>query len=288
MNRASVVIAALGLALASGWGCGGANVGGHELATYEAPDSPPVPLPSGPTFFIPGEEMTWDISLHGIVGAQASLALGQPGVVDGHNAVVVRSRTRTSGVLSMVKEVRDEVTSWVDLETGAPIKHEASLKFGDKESEVQTEFTPRGYHLRYQRHGRPGVMHYIQAIPDGIAHDGLSIIGALRAWEPADGARAYFYVLSGRRLWRNDIAFSKRETLKTAFGVVPTLRFEGSGQRLDGRLRVVTSKPPRTYTVWITDDANRLPVLVEAHTEYGNVRVEMIHYDRPERRVVSR
>ncbi len=288
MKSAFAVATALGLALLSGEGCGGANGGGHELAAYEAPDSQPVALPSGRTFFIPGEEMTWEISLHGIVGAQASLALGQPGVIDGHNAVIVRSQTRTSGVLAIVKEVRDDVTSWVDLETGAPIKHQASLKFGDKESDVQTDFTARGYHLRYQRHGTRGVRHYIQSIPDGIAHDGLSIIGALRAWEPAEGARAYFYVLSGRRLWRNDIVFAKRETLKTAFGVVPTLRLEGTGQRLDGRLRVVRRRPPRTYTVWITDDANRLPVLVEAHTEYGDVKVEMVHYDRPERRVVRR
>ncbi|HUH04077.1 MAG TPA: DUF3108 domain-containing protein [Kofleriaceae bacterium] len=268
-------------------GCGGANQPSHNGAVYEVPVGPPQALAAGEAFYIPGEQMSWEVSLHGILGGEAALATGHPGKLDGRNAIVVRSQVRSAGVVEMIRKVNDDVTTWIDFGTGKPIRHLASLQFGDKFSRVETVFSDDGYVMDYQRRGRTSYKR-AQNVPNAATHDGHSIIGALRGWAPEVGQRAYFYVVSGRTLWLNDIGLVARETIKTRMGTHPALRIEGIASRVTGTLEIDRRKKPRTYTVWISDDASRVPLLVEAHTEYGNVRVELVQYERPDRHIVSR
>jgi hypothetical protein len=58
--------------------------------------------------------------------------------------------------------------------------------------------------------------------------------------------------------------------------------------RLNGRLSVDRRKEPRSYTLWISDDANRVPLRLTARTEYGNVRAELVDYERPARALARR
>jgi hypothetical protein len=284
MARGVAVFTAALLAFAAG--CGGANNTARTNETYEVPVGPPVELTVEQPFYIPGEQMSWELSLRDIVGGEAMMAIGNPGAIDGKRVIIVRSQVRTTGVARLWKDVRDDVTSWIDLASGDPVKHTASLKFGDKRSEVSTQFLDGGYEIDYHRLGRNRYTKR-QAMPGGAsAHDGHSILGLLRAWEPEEGSRAYFYVLSGRRLWRNNVVFVGREAIKTSLGTTPALKIEGIATRLTSQLRPDRRKKPRTYTVWISDDANRVPLLTTAKTEYGQVKVELVRYHRPDVRVV--
>lgn len=274
--------------MASSAGCGGANQPGTGGQVYEViPAGPPTVLAAGQSFYIPGEQMSWEISLHGILGGEAALATGMPGTIDGRNVIVVRSQVRSAGMVDLIRKVNDDVTTWVDLNSGRPIRHVASLQFGDRQSNVEALFSDDGYVLDYQRLGHASYKR-AQDVPNAATHDGHSIIGALRAWTPEVGQHAYFYVVSGRTLWLNDVGLTARETIKTRMGTHPALRIEGVASRVTGTLEIDRRKKPRTYTVWIADDASRVPLLVEAHTEYGDVRVELVHYERPDRHIVSR
>ena len=44
---------------------------------------------------------------------------------------------------------------------------------------------------------------------------------------------------------------------------------------------VETDKPMRTFTVWLSDDADRVPLRVLASTELGDVTVDLTDYSRP-------
>lgn len=287
MVRLLVVSSAALLAFASWSGCGGANSTGRDSVAYEVPAGPPVELAVDRPFYVAGETFEWSVSLRGIVGGEASMAMGDPGSMGGKPVIIVTSQVRSAGALALIKDVRDNVTSWIDLGSGLPLRHRAELKFGDKESRISTEFEDEGYRLDYERVGRTRYQRF-HRLAGAVAHDGHSIIGVLRAWEPDDGARAYFYVLSGRRLWRNDVVFVGREVIDTMHGATPTVRIDGIGTRLTAGMSPDTRKKPRSYTVWITDDANRVPIKVTAHTEYGDVNVDLTRYERPERRVVWR
>jgi hypothetical protein len=119
-------------------------------------------------------------------------------------------------------------------------------------------------------------------------YDTHAVLGALRGWRPRAGTRAYFYGLSGRRLYKIELMAAGREKRKTKLGRYRASRIEGTALRLTDDLSPDTATRARSFSLWISDDADRLPILVEAVTEYGPVRVELVDYERPATRVADR
>jgi hypothetical protein len=64
-------------------------------------------------------------------------------------------------------------------------------------------------------------------------------------------------------------------------GQFDVLRIDGVAQRLTRTLREDRRKQPRHYTIWISDDQSRLPLLIKGKTEYGDVRAELVEYTAP-------
>lgn len=236
---------------------------------------------------MPGEEMRFELSLRGILGGEAAVAVGQAGRVDGKRVVIVSSRVESAGVVAMFRQVRDEVTTWVHLDTGLPLSHSAHVVFGDKESFIETKFAaglngPFDVEVRSKRSGRELRRVLRQAMPEGqAAFDPHSVMGALRAWRPEEGQHAYFFVLVGRHLWQNTVRLTGRERMRTRLGQFDVLRVDGVAQRLTRNLHEDTKKPARYYTMWISDDESRLPVLIKGKTEYGEVKAELVEYRGP-------
>jgi hypothetical protein len=232
--------------------------------------------------------MRFELSLRGILGGEAAVAVGQPGKVDGKRVVIVSSRVESAGVVAMFRQVRDEVTTQVHLDTGLPISQQAHVIFGTKESYLDTKFAG-GQNGAFEVHVRtklPGggerERTHRQAMPeDQAAFDPHAVIGTLRAWKPEDGQHAFFFVLVGRNLWQNTIRLTGREKLRTRMGQFNTLRIDGVAQRLTRQLREDKRKPLRTYTVWISDDDAHLPLLVTGKTEFGDVKAELVEYRAP-------
>jgi hypothetical protein len=255
------------------------------------PDLPSETIQAKKTLFIPGETMSFEISLRGVVGGSAVVAVGQPGYVEGKAAIIVRSSVQSAGVVAAIKDVRDEVVTWLDRETGIIVKHEANSKFGKKEAIIASNFgdgNPGPFTLEYQRKGKPN-MTVLQALPrDARAFDIHAMLGLLRAMEVEEGDEESFFLLSGRRLWRSTFQVGAHETIKTSLGRYPAIRFDGVAQRVNRGLNDLKKKKPRNYSVWLSDDADRLPLLVMATTEYGSLRVELVDYSRPDQRLTAR
>jgi hypothetical protein len=275
-------------AFAAPSGCGASGSSGRSGADVPPPPGPPTALPVVGGVFLPGEEMRFELSLRGVLGGEAALAVGQAGRVAGDRVVIVSSRVESAGVVAMFRQVRDEVTTWIHLDTGLPIQHSAHVRFGRKESFVETKFAggkPGGFDVMV-RSGRDAgraltrVLH--QAMPaEQAAFDPHAVIGALRAWRPEQGQHAYFFVLIGRQLWQNTVRLTGHERRRTRLGQFQALRIDGVARRLTRDLREVRGKPARYYTMWISDDETRLPLLIEGKTEYGDVKAELVEYHAP-------
>jgi hypothetical protein len=271
-------LAALVLAFAA---CG---VGSSTpLTTVAEPVSgPPVALAVGLARYLPGEVMGFELSLRGVVGGEATIAVGQPGEIDGREVIVVRSRTRSAGVARLFKIVQDDVTTWIDRATGRPVRLEADVKFGDKEARIETAFAagePGPFTIRYARRHQP-TRRLRQLMPPGeAALDGHSVLGVLRGWDAPAGTQSYFHVLAGRRLWHNQITLAGTERITTALGRFSARRIDAVAWRLDTHLRRMRNKKPRHYSIWVSDDERRLPIRIEAKTEYGAVKVELVSHE---------
>src|SRR6266545_3596218 len=266
--------------------CGANGSGSRSIAEVAPSLGPPTALPVVGGVFLPGEEMRFELSLKGILGGEADVAVGQTGKVDGKRVIIVRSRVESAGLVAMFRQVRDEVTTWIQVDSGLPLSHSAHVVFGKKESFIETKFAGGengGFDVEMRsvpEDGEPErrvVLH--QAMPDDqAAFDPHAVIGALRAWKAEEGQHAYFFVLVGRHLWQNTIRMTGREAVTTRLGRFEALRIDGVARRLTRGLREDRHKQPRYYTMWISNDETRLPVLIKGRTEYGDAKAELIEY----------
>jgi len=57
--------------------------------------------------------------------------------------------------------------------------------------------------------------------------------------------------------------------------------YEGVSFRARRDLKAETTKPSRRFRVWLSDDADRVPLKVVANTELGEVVMHLTEYSRP-------
>jgi hypothetical protein len=257
---------------------------GGSYRTPEVKEGPVEPLPISGSFFVPGEQMTFRLSVAGVEGGEAVIAIGQPGKVNGRNVYIARSRVESSGVLAAIKEVRDDVETWIDLDTGYPVYLRADMKFGRIESLLETEFArggPGSFQMSFTNKGqRRRTLRQLMPMKE-TPFEGHALLGAVRAWRGTTESPAYFYLLAGKRLWHNVIQVTDTEEIETELGEFEAVRIDGMGTQMTHALLKDLNKEPRQYTAWISNDERRLPLLLLAKTEYGDIRVELIDYQAP-------
>lgn len=260
--------------------CGGAAPG---LAGGDVPlvAAAATPAPTGGELGLhPGERMTFEVALAGVPVAQAALAVGDIGDVDGRRAIVVSSSMTTADAFRWVKDVRDDLTSTIDCDSGLPLTILADVKFGDKLYHADGTFDASAVELVWDR--RDGVTrHTHYDFGDVPAHDAHSAMAAMRTWEGEPGDARTVYIVGGRRIWQTQMTWVGRETIGTRLGNQPAVRLDGISVRVDPRLHAEAGKPPRTYSVWLSDDGDRAPLRVVASTELGDVTIELTGYERP-------
>jgi len=273
----------LGLALiASVAACGGAAGGGRDAAllarTVSPTVAPPLAIPANGLF--PGEAMTFAVRLGGVEAGEAALAVGLPGDIGGRDAIVVSSRMASSGAFRWVKEVDDDLTSTIDLETGLPRELVADVRFGAKTFHADGQFRGGIVDLAWHKgDSRIRYAHYDFGPVD--AHNAHTAMAAMRTWEAGQDDTQRLYIVGGRRIWRTDVTWAGRETIATHLGNQTAVRLDGVSVRVTPRLVPERRRKPRTFSVWMSDDADRVPLRVVAHTELGDVVIELTSYQRP-------
>jgi hypothetical protein len=272
------------LAMANGSaGCGGTAAARTMPAPAEQAPVPPALVRLAPArpFFLPGETMAFELSYGGILTGRAVMAVGEPGELDGRSVLIVRSQLETAGAAKLLAVVRDTIDTRIDWNTGAPVEHRGEA-LGSKRAVAAIRFDGQRTDIEWQREGQRKLELHVNLPPGEVMHDMHSMLGALRAWEPEPGAKVYFYSVSGRRVWRTDLAFVGSETMRTAMGLRAALHFSGASARLHHRsLEADAKRPPRRVDLWISDDAHRMPLRVIASTEIGDFQAELVSHHHP-------
>lgn len=280
LSTTTLLTALLGFAL----GCGivsakrGADGSGSKPAPrLEVPD----------LFFLPGEVFQWEVSFRGVTAGRAVMAVGEPGREGERDVLILRSRVESAGVAAALSHVRDEITTWIGLDAGAPVLHHADIRSADPEAMVQTEFGEGPFEIDVSRVGR-SPRTYRQELPENYyAHDIHSLLGALRAWQADPGDEGFAYLLSGRRIYHFTATYGEVESLSTKFGPVEAVRIDAIAWRLQSDLEVDPDRSPRELRLWLARDGTRAPVRIEADTEHGTVNIELVGHDRPDARITA-
>jgi hypothetical protein len=268
-------------------GCGGKAVrsdsaGAGKLA-WTDPAAGAADLAATPPYAAPGEQMAYRLSLHRVEVAAFSIVVGAVTDAHGRRVLPVEAGVQSTGVAALVKKVRTEFASWIDVATGRPLLSRIVETAGANDPTIETS------EARYHE-GRPGVLPIALVAGDGteVVEDQVvagvavwdvpSILFHLRGWKGEVGDELTAEVVRSRYIWRSRLRIAARETVVTELGSVPAVRIEGIARRV---LRDGTWEPHgarRNFSVWISDDADRVPVLMVAHTEYGDVRMQLVEY----------
>jgi uncharacterized cupredoxin-like copper-binding protein len=259
--------------------CGGAIGDGGRHPDAHGPHRVPAERPV--LGLQPGESMTFEVEIDGILAGEAELAVGLPGVIDGRRAILVRSRIASAGALALVKKVSDEATTVIATDTATPISMTSDVTMGGVDYHADVAFKGPIIEATSTRSDAKGVQHDRFAFGATVAHDTHSAMASLRGWDPAPGATKTMYVMGGKRIWKAELTFHGRDTIGTQLGNRAAVRIDGSAWRAHNDLSVDAGKPAREFSVWLSDDADRVPLEVIAKTELGDLVIELTDYRRP-------
>jgi hypothetical protein len=223
--------------------------------------------------------MAYKVTLHGVALAELVIDVTGLVAVGSADALVVEVRIDTQSLASLVSAVHDRFTTWIDVGTGRPLQFQAqeAVARGDGVTEeTSARFRPGEYPVQLLRGERAGTEE-LQVVR-GVPFDFASFLVFLRGWEGAKGSELTADIMRSRFVWRARVVVGDRGTMVTALGQLPVLRFEGEGVKVlrDGTVDPTSDR--RRFTIWISDDADRVPVKLAAHTDYGDVLLELARY----------
>lgn len=240
------------------------------------------------THIVPDERLSFRLTALGLDAGELVMVAGRPGTADGHREEIIRSRAITTGLFALLKTVVDDVTTRIDLDTGKPLYHRTDTHVGDSDTEgVEVAFAPGQFEIAQWKDGDRKVE--TQTIPEGdSAFDLTSALMALRAWQAKPGDRASLYVLRSTMFWQTNVEFHGADSVKTKLGRFAAIRIDGVTRRIHRDGTFDDGKDARYFSMWFSDDQYRLPLLVAAKTDYGDIRMELTEYEASGHTVASR
>lgn len=172
----------------------------------------------------------------------------------------------SAGIFNLFFKVRDRFESYVDKETLLPYKFIRYTREGNYKKDDVVEFNrveKKAYSTRKVKNITPYV------------HDIVSAFYYMRNWdfdtaEVNDKYYMDFYLDDS--LYHSEIVFLGREIVKTDFGKINCMKFKP---------RVATGEvfaDPYPMELYVTDDKNKIPVLMKSAVFIGSVKIELIEY----------
>ena len=260
---------------------GNAGCAGAEAMSSLPPAPPAIAAPPADFGLRPGETMSYDVQLAGVLVGEAQLAVGEVGIVDGRRALVVKSRAATAGAAELIAHITDEATTLIDVDTGRPISIETVFEIGEKRTLASTKIKGSVADVTYTRTGEAKPVNTKIDFRKETLNDMHSAMAQLRSWRAPVGTTRTVFVIGGKRLWRIDIKYVGLETIGSRVGNRRAVILDGTSYRARRDLAIESDKPARSFRVWLSDDADRVPLKVTAKTELGDIVMDLVDYTRP-------
>lgn len=225
--------------------------------------------------------MSYRLQLQGMQLATYDFAVGETTDVNGKKAIVVQSHAKATGLAQMVAKVDDYFTSWIDIETGRPLRwttDEFATKGNDKERTDARFFERTGMTVPVDFHLNdlpPVPEPQTVSLPD--VWDYNAFLLALRTWDVAPGSTLTAEVFRSRYMWHVEMTVKGKTKLVTELGEFPAIELAGHTYKVD-RANHKVADEPREFSVWISDDDGRVPLQNVAKTDYGDIKLEITDY----------
>ncbi len=211
----------------------------------------------------------------------------------GAPVVRIEGHARTSGVVSLLATVTDDMVTYVDARTGAAISSRNILDYSG--------IAPRKYKHRDTQHAYEGrgqvrivdtkddkVKKKLHHVPPDT-YDPLSVMAWVRSLRLKKGERAKAHVVDGLTLMRVEIESRGIDTLDPmpsmvaalGLGANDVIRIDGTITRVDEHGAAVPGKKAFSMRAWLSADERRIPLVMESDLWVGAIRLVISGYDPP-------
>jgi hypothetical protein len=188
-----------------------------------------------------------------------------PASTDG--PATVETRVTAAPLVNVIRHTSGDAKTELAELFPVPQSSEYHFRDGDLLRHYEVQYRAGGYEYAYDN-GGPERRTGQSAVPEGATpHDLHSAMMLLRSWRPRLGEAAYFFIVLGRRLWRVDVTAAGPQVITSQGGPRLTHRIDGIGVRLWESAET----SPRRFSVWLSEDAHRVPVRMLADASFGEV-----------------
>lgn len=193
--------------------------------------------------------------------------------LNGKEVFHVKGEGKTIGVSKWFFKVEDDYQSYIDKDKDIPYRFIRKIDEGGHTKDIQIDFdhNTQTALVFNKKHNTKEVL----AFPKG-AQDMVSSFYYLRnrldTKSIKEGQTIDMDMFFDNENYKFRLKFLGRETLKTNFGDVPCLIFRPYVQA--GRV----FKEKESLTVWVTDDNNKMPILIKAELAVGSLKATLIEY----------
>jgi hypothetical protein len=228
-----------------------------------------------------GEAYTWKMRILGLFDAgRARLAIAPPYRSDGTWQIHAVGEAEATGFIKEVTGLHGDYRLTLDGATLLPRRMELD-ETGLSSRKLVVKLDGRRFDLLLHR---PGVeRHFIGLLPSAPVEP-VALLLLLRTPRLADGDRLDVIVMDGSNFYQGTIEVQSHEELSSSLGVRRAIRLFCRGEAINER-GVKLGRPPRQATLWLSDDAYRLPLRVQAQTDYGTGQFELTSFE-PARRPI--
>lgn len=263
-RRAIVVLLSLSMVVPLG-----AGVAAQARKPVPAKPAPPRPAASKPAPakrapqavpFSVGETLTYDISWSSYLTAgTATMTVKEKKPSYGSDAYYVIAEGRPTPLLAKLYDLYYKADSLLDVYTLLPQRGSIYSEEGKRHRMKVTLFDQAKRRAQYEVQTRTVVKKELAIAP--FSQDALGAVYVLRAIPLKQGDKFSIPICDGGQSYKVQIAVGGLETVKTGIGEVRAWRITPALPSID---------QARRLTLWISDDARKLPVRMQAQLAVGS------------------
>jgi len=234
----------------------------------------------------PGEAFTFKFSLGPVEGGRARMSIGKPVAQRGRHVIAVHGQAETTAFVKLLAHVDDDYKLIVDTGNLLPVSV-AETERGLRERRISVSH--EGPRIADVDFWSPQKQVKRRHLLPRIARDPLSGFFALRALPLEDGRKLDLDVLDGNALWRVALTVHRGDKvhLEGDAAAHPAIRIDGVARRIEDSGRPRAGMGPRSLTIWLSDDADRVLLRMEAETDLGKCALQLTSYMPPPVRVAD-
>ena len=224
-----------------------------------------------PTVFKSGEWLRYKMSYSGFLRAGTAILEVEEKEFNGKKVFYTKGTGWTSGAVKWFFEVDDHYESYFDKDTIKPYLFKRKIDEGGYKKHRITSFN----YTSNKAYVQDFTLQKDTSIVFSKIQDMLSSFYYLRNRDVKNmkkGEEIAIDMFMDSQVYPFKLRFLGRETLKTKFGTIKTMIFRPLVQ--SGRV----FKAQESVTLWITDDANKIPIKLSADLSVGSLRAELEAY----------